>query len=231
MEFTSYHSSSSGNLYSIKSNGKTLLIEAGLRGNAIKKSLGYRLSEVSGCLVSHAHKDHSAGVVDLMRAGVDCFMTSETAQAIGATGHRLHIIAPLKQFVVEGWTVLPFDTQHDCPGSVGFLVSDGEDKLLFATDTFYIRYKFRGLTIIAIECNWSQETLHPDLNPAVKKRLLTSHFSLANVKRFFEANDLSRVRAIHLLHLSADNSDEAMFKRTIQECSGKPVFICGESGG
>jgi hypothetical protein len=64
-----------------------------------------------------------------------------------------------------------------------------------------------------------------DLDPARKKRLLTSHFSLENVVKFFHANDLSACRCIHLLHLSAENSDAALFKRTIQEATGKPVLV------
>jgi phosphoribosyl 1,2-cyclic phosphodiesterase len=228
MELIPHYSSSNANLYTIRSGEKTLLIEAGLRGNAIRKALGYRLSEVSGCLISHSHKDHSAGVNDLIRAGVDCWMSIETAEATGATGHRVHTIEPLKQFQVDCWTVLPFDTQHDCPGSLGFLVSDGVEKLLFITDSFYCRYRFRSVSTFAVECNYSEETMAPNLDPARKKRLLTSHFSLENVIRFFQANDLSKCREIHLLHLSAENSDESMFKRKIQEITGKPVFVAAK---
>jgi phosphoribosyl 1,2-cyclic phosphodiesterase len=64
-----------------------------------------------------------------------------------------------------------------------------------------------------------------DLPAAHKKRVMRSHFSLDNVKEFLRANDLSKVKEIHLLHLSDGNSDEARFKREIQELTGKPVFI------
>ena len=61
--------------------------------------------------------------------------------------------------------------------------------------------------------------------PALKKRILKSHFSLENVKEFLKANDLSRVQEIWLLHLSDGNSDAERFKREIQELTGKMVFI------
>ena len=62
---------------------------------------------------------------------------------------------------------------------------------------------------------------------ALKNRLLTSHFSLENVKEFLKANDLSRVQEIHLLHLSDGNSDAERFKREIMAVCGKPVYIAG----
>jgi hypothetical protein len=51
--------------------------------------------------------------------------------------------------------------------------------------------------------------------------------NLQTVKGFLQANDLSRVQEIHLLHLSAANSDGVLFKREIQKTTGKPVTIAG----
>jgi phosphoribosyl 1,2-cyclic phosphodiesterase len=61
----------------------------------------------------------------------------------------------------------------------------------------------------------------------MRKRLLRSHFSLENVLEFLRANDMSKVQEIYLLHLSDNNSDEAMFKRRVQEVTGKPVYVAG----
>jgi phosphoribosyl 1,2-cyclic phosphodiesterase len=76
-----------------------------------------------------------------------------------------------------------------------------------------------------IECNYSRKTLSKDLDPAQRKRLYKSHMSLETLLKFLAANDLSMVREIHLLHLSDDNSDEAMFRETIQGATGIPVYI------
>lgn len=172
--------------------------------------------------------DHCRAIPSIAKAGIDVYLTVETAQALKTNGHRTHIIEPLKQFEVAGFKILPFPAQHDV-SNVGFLVSDGTDKLLYATDTFYIRYKFKGVNIIAVECNYSKETLAPDLNPVRKQRLYKSHFSLENVAKFLKANDLSRVREIHLIHMSRENSDPGMFKKRIQSVTGKPVFIGGKN--
>lgn len=225
MEFAAYHSGSTGNLYRVKNDSGQLLIEAGVTIRRIKHALDFCLQGIEGVLISHSHLDHCAGVSELMRAGIDAYMTAPTAAALGLSGHRLHIIEPLKQFRIGGWVILPFETQHDCAGSVGYLVADGKDKLCFATDTFYVRYRFAGLTIIAVECNYSHRTLAEDLEPARKKRLYRSHFSLENVKKFLAANDLMAVSEIHLLHLSGDNSNADMFRREVEGLTGKPVYV------
>lgn len=126
---------------------------------------------------------------------------------------------------VGSFRVVAFPTEHDCDGSMGFLIAGRSEKLLFVTDTYFIRPRFRGLSIIAIECNYSKETLDPNIDPAVKRRLMRSHMSLQTCLGFLGAQDLGSVREIHLLHLSDGNSDAEMFQRRIQQATGIPVFV------
>ena len=166
-----------------------------------------------------------------MRAGIDCYMSHGTAEALGLSGHRLHIIKAKQQFRIGTWTILPFETQHDAAEPLGFLLANQDgDKLLYATDTYFIRYRFRGLTHIAVECNYSLDILRTNVakgsvEPALKNRILKSHFSLENVKKFLQANDLSKVQEIWLLHLSEQNSCEKRFKEEVQKITGKPTYI------
>jgi len=175
--------------------------------------------------------DHSKAVKDIMRAGIDCYMSRGTAEALGISGHRLNIIKAKQQFRIGTWTILPFETQHDAAEPLGFLLANQErEKLLYATDTYYIRYRFPGLTHIMVECNYSMDILRANVDaglvePALKNRILKSHFSLENVKEFLKANDLSKVQEIWLLHLSDGNSDAERFKREVQAISGKPTYI------
>jgi len=54
-----------------------------------------------------------------------------------------------------------------------------------------------------------------------KPRLLQSHFSLANVKQFLRANDLSSCAEIILLHLSnSGNSNAEQMIKEIEEQTG-----------
>ena len=224
-------SGSSGNCYRVSDGRTPLLLECGIPYKEIQKNLKFRVSEIAGCLVTHEHQDHCKAVRDLMKAGIDCYMSHGTAEALKVSGHRLHIIEARQQFRLGTWTILPFETQHDAQEPVGFLLANQEgEKLLYATDTYYIRYKFHGLTQIMVECNYAADILKRNVEAGavpkeLKGRILKSHFSLENVKEFLKANDLSKVQEIWLLHMSDNNSDSERFKREVMELTGKPVYI------
>ncbi|MGB9662418.1 MAG: MBL fold metallo-hydrolase [Moorellaceae bacterium] len=223
-------SGSRGNCYYVTDGVTPLLLECGIPYKDIQRGLDFRVSEVAGCLVSHEHQDHAKAVKDLLRAGIDCYMSQGTKEALGVSGHRIRIIRAREQFTLGSWTILPFDTIHDAAEPLGFLLANqAGERLLFATDTAYIKYRFRGLTHIMIEANYDAElkdnVAKGIVNAEVEKRIYKSHFSLANVKDFFKANDLRYVQEIWLLHLSDGNSNAERFKREIQELTGKMVFI------
>lgn len=233
IDISSFASSSRGNAHLITDGVTPLLLDCGLTIRELRKRSGFALAGLGGALVTHEHKDHSRAAQELMRAGIDVYMTAGTAEILGLEHHRLRIIQARQQLKIGTWTVLPFDVQHDAKEPVGFLLASGGDKLLYATDTYYVRYKFPGLTYIMVECNYAWDILQANLEDGtvpqvMKNRLLKSHFSLDNVKKFLLANDLSRVREIHLIHLSDQNSDSARFKREIQALTGKPVIVAEE---
>ncbi len=224
--FTPHFSSSSGNLYTVTDGTSMIMLECGVRITKIRQALNHKLSSIEACLVTHSHGDHAKAARDVISAGVDVYCSSGTASALEIDcHHRVHIIEALKQFRVGPWTILPFDVEHDAEEPLGFLIQGGEEKLLFAADTFYIRHRFAGLTMIALECNYSRQTMAPDIPLAHKLRVMRSHMSLDTVLAFLAANDLSGVRQIHLLHMSDDNSNEDLFKTKVQAATGIPVYV------
>ena len=224
-------SGSKGNCYRISDGYTALLLECGIPYKDIQRGLNFRVSEIAGCLISHEHQDHCKAVRDIIKAGIDCYMSQGTKKALGVDGHRVKTIEARRQLEIGAWTVLPFETQHDAAEPLGFLLSNkvGE-KCLYITDSYYCKYRFNNLNYIMVECNYSIDILNENIRAgkvyqAQKNRILKSHFSLENVKDFLRANDLSQVRGIWLLHLSDGNSDAMRFKREIQELTGKMVFI------
>ena len=227
-------SGSAGNCYCVSDGSTSLLLECGISVKQMRRGLGFGLTNVAACLVSHEHQDHAKAVADVLRAGVEVYTSPDTIKALGLEHHRLRPVRAKETFKVGTWTVRAFETQHDAQEPLGFLLHSraSNERLLYATDTYYIRYKFPGLTHIMVECNYAADILEANVKrgsvpEVLKKRLLTSHFSLENVKEFLRANDLSKVREIWLLHLSDGNSDADRFKREIMELTGKPVYIAG----
>lgn len=226
--FTAFASSSLGNCYLISDGETGILLDCGIRYKKLQKLIGFRVSKsVASCLVTHEHGDHSRGLNDLLRYGVDVFMSPGTAHALSLAGHhRVFCIQPLQQFRVQTWTIMPFETVHDCAEPFGYLLqSEHGEKALFATDTSYIKHRFRGLTRIIVECNYIPEILNKQVDPITYERTIATHFGLNNVLGFLKINDLSQVKSIHLIHMSSRNCSESLAKQTIQEATGIPVYV------
>lgn len=242
MKFTPLASSSRGNAYLVEAEGVSpLLLEAGIPIRQLREKLGFNLSGLAGCLVSHEHGDHAKAVKDLLKAGVDCWMSKGTATALGVVDHH----RCLSNFGTWGtwelfdnainekdhWRVKPFALEHDAAEPLGFLIANGDERLLFIPDTAYVENRFDGVTIAAIECNHisdilSNNIIKGSIPAVVGKRVRRNHMSLSTVLAMLKANDLSKCRAIYLLHLSDGNSDEQRMKREVQEATGIPVKIC-----
>ena len=227
-------SGSAGDAYAIDDGESVLLLEAGIPAKKILSGFLPLLPRVAGCLISHEHLDHCMAAAGLASRGIDLYATAGTFA--GNPGiprpYRKHVVRAGEQFRLGSWTVLPFQTKHDAAEPCGYLVYShtAQEKLLFATDTYYIPNTFRSLNIVMVECNYSLPLLNESIAAgripeSMKPRLLRSHFGLENVKDFILANDMSTVRHIYLLHLSGNNSDAKLFKREIQRVAGKPVTV------
>ena len=227
-------SGSTGNAYAIDDGESVLLLEAGLPAKKILSGFLPMLPRVAACLITHEHQDHCKGAAELAARGIDLYATAGTFAGITniTRPYRKNVVRAGEQFRLGSWTVLPFETKHDAVEPCGYLILSHatKEKLLFATDTYYIPNTFWGLNIIMVECNYSlpllNESIAAGLIPeSMKPRLLRSHFGLENVKDFVLANDMSTVRHIYLLHLSGNNSDAKLFKKEIQRVAGKPVTV------
>ena len=229
-------SGSAGNSYAVDDGKSVLLLEAGIRKRTILA--GYRdlLMRVQGCLITHEHQDHVKAALGLPMAGIDVYASGGTFAALNAEkdrrNYRLHSIKAGEQFTLGTWTVLPWEAQHDAAEPLGFLLYSKEtgDKLIFATDTYFIPNTFRGLTYIMVECNYDRTLLDRNISAgsvpeSLRPRLVRSHFSLDNVRTFLTANDLSTVQRIYLLHVSNQNGDKDAFRRDIEALTGIPVTV------
>jgi len=225
-------SNSSGNCYLLQTETDTLILDCGVRYKDIQVALNFDSSGVAGCIVTHRHSDHLRAANDIMKAGIEVYAPIDCAELVDESmKHRFHPVDVGKQFTIGDFIVLPVEAQHDVP-CVSFLIvyrPTGE-RLLYTTDTFYLKNRFNSLDWILIESNYCKDTLDENIANGVipremKNRLLESHFSLEHVKEFLSANDLSKVKKIVLLHLSSVNSDAERMVREITELTGKDTEI------
>ena len=240
MEIEVLGTGSSGNCYKVKIGKATLLLECGLPYKVIQKKLDFKVSEIDACLVTHEHMDHAKAVKDLMKAGVDCYMTKGTAEALKVNGHRLHNFykSPDRSWqynfkLLKDLIILPFEAVHDVAEPVSYFIKTRDDKesLVFVTDTAYLKYKIPDCDCLMIECNYVKSVLDEkdkqgEIDVSLRNRIVKNHMSLETLVEALKAADLSRTKKIYVLHLSDLNSDEEMIKRTIQETTGIEVVVC-----
>ena len=226
-------SGSSGNAYYISDGHSSLLLDAGIPLAQIQAGCGYKVSQLSGCLVTHGHGDHVKAAQALASLGVNIYTSNGTAEMVKLKGHRIRTVQALKSFSAGTFEVLPFDVEHDVPEPLGFLIRSTvtQEKLLYFTDTYFIRYTFVGLTHIMMEANYDPDTMDQNVKEGLvdvsrAKRTIGSHMSIDTVIKTLESFDLSRLQQIYLLHLSNDNSQAADFKRRVQALTGKEVYLC-----
>lgn len=178
--------------------------------------------------------DHAKAIKDIAKLGVNVYSSSGTFKALDLEGHRFIPVDQNKAIKVGKFEVLAFDTEHDVVQPFGYLIKQGKNKLLFATDTYYLKYKFKGLTHIAIECNYVESVVKGlvkdnKINISRIKRTLKSHMSLENLIEFLKINDLSKVKELHLIHLSDQTSDVNIIRREIRKVyKGKLIIAGGE---
>lgn len=229
---------SSGNCYKVKIGRATLLLECGLPFKVIQKKLNFKVSEIDACLVTHEHMDHAKAVKDLMKAGVDCYMTKGTAEVLGVSGHRLKTFRLFEKAryyseVLKDLIIVPFEAIHDVAEPVSYFIKTryDDESLVFVTDTAYLKYKIPDCECLMIECNYVKSRLDENvrlgnINTNLRNRIVKNHLSLESLVEALRAASLDRCKKIYLLHLSDGNSDEKLIKRTIQEMTGIEVVVC-----
>lgn len=222
---------STGNVYRVSDGVTTVLLDAGIPFRELHRALGYRLADISGALITHAHKDHSKACADLLFRGVNVYTSAGTANACGLGSVLLHTVKSLEPFDVGSFRVIPFDVAHDAPEPLGFLLSSDvtDERVLYFTDTFYIKYRFPGVTHLLGECNHDEKGIEDAVRagyvPAeLAPRLVRSHMSLDTFLEFLKKMDRSRLKQIYLLHMSTNNSDEVRFMREVAKLTGVEVY-------
>lgn len=195
-------SGSSGNTYLLDCGGEILVIDCGIRFMNVKKMLNFNIRGIVGAVVSHVHGDHSKAIKEYERAGIEVWKPYED--------ETLMQKKQMGKFIIKSFPCI-----HDVP-CVGYLIehSDSGLKILYATDTEYVKYTFRGLTAMLIEANYSEEYVNRD--EAKFQHVLTGHMSIETASECIKANVNERLKTVILCHLSKGNSDPGAFKDSVK---------------
>ena len=216
MNITCIATGSTGNSFLVETGKHRLLMEAGVSYAKTMEKIGFELPDA--VTVTHNHADHAKYALAFATKGVPMICSNGTAEEIGILKWQK---GDPKDFGVR---ILP--AIHDTAEPSMFLVdnTDTGDRLLFATDTESIPHKIDGITHLVVECNHSMHTV-ADGNQQID-RARNSHLSLEVLLEWLEEQDTSKLKEVHLIHLSNDNSNEDFFEECIAKLLGVPVYVC-----
>ena len=215
-------SSSKANCYALHAEGEILLLDAGVPIKRLLKEVK-DFRGIVGCVLSHEHMDHARCVKDLLERGVRMICSNGTKDALlpDAPVSQLWTLRAVQLAALNHFTVMPFQTEHDAAEPFGYYIryEPTGETLLYATDTYFLRFKFPQVNYWVVECNYVDSVIDEaanegELDLSLRRRLKESHMSLARLKTALAANDLTETRKIVLIHLSDERSDE---KRMVSE--------------
>lgn len=238
--------SSKGNCSVIESKDRHLIIiDAGLKYRQVDKEVSYRLHKADALLITHAHKDHTAFLTDFTNCGIDSYLGCKTRSEL-IVGPCIGLFMPVDEktkIETHSFLIKPIEMQHTNSDGTpcecfGFLILDKStgEKMLWATDTQFIKNRFSPLEYYCIESNYFEQDDYNDeidyITKSVEQRRFQSHMSFESAVKFLKMQDLSKCKEIHLLHLSTKMDDKERksvvrkMKRALKnELEGKNIKI------
>lgn len=204
-------SGSQGNCYVIDGENECLLLDLGVPLHAVKVAVNFNVLKISGAVVTHEHKDHAGYVGQFAEAGIKIFKPFSDYSDRALLG---------------AFSVKPFPLVHDVP-CYGFLIEHPAiGRLLYITDTEYVKYKFKDIDWIMVEANYAKELLDESLDGSLKRsHVLRGHMDIDTTCRFIQANDSDRLKGVILLHMSDSQGDKQLFIGKAKNATEKPIWV------
>ncbi|MCR5372881.1 MAG: MBL fold metallo-hydrolase [Solobacterium sp.] len=214
MIFDLLASGSRGNAFLLRDEAMCVLIDCGGTRRWLLQCLkekGVSLKEIDALLVTHDHTDH-VSQISLFK---DIPVWSPVDLSVPTVPVRAD-----HPFLLGHLSVYPLALSHDAEATVGYIIENGTEKLVYVTDTGYVKDGYlslmRGADYIVLESNHDPDLLmHTGRPYYVKRRILSDAGHLCNEDacEVLDAVVTPRTRMIILAHISQEaNTREAALK-------------------
>ena len=203
-------SGSTGNCYLLTSNsGETLILDCGIPIKEIKKGLNWNIMGIQGAVCTHCHRDHSLSLADLRNIGIDVFHPS-VDQNVGVVNFGSFRVQSFDLTTLDGrWTHTNADGS-ECP-CCGFLITHKEmGRMIYATDTELIKWKFKDINHILLGVNYDKDLIDNE-DSAKVNHVYRGHMSIDTACDFVKSNNSDDLQNVIMCHLSKNNADKDLF--------------------
>ena len=234
--YQSFSSGSSGNSCYLGTPAGGILIDAGVRDDAVQtmlRSNGISMDKVKGILLTHDHNDHVRYAYKLLRNNKHIKLLCSHRVLNGLLRHH-NISNRIKDYHVPIFKEIPFrvgdfevtafEVPHDGSDNMGFSVAYGGRNFVLATDMGEVsaraRHYISQANYLVIEANYDRWMLDNGRYPEhLKTRILTSHGHMDNVEtaRFLTEVVRPELSHIFLCHLSKENNTPEKARGVVEE--------------
>lgn len=220
MKYTIFCSGSKGNSTLIETASTRVLIDCGhtkrhLMGAFAQADLA--INQLDAIVITHDHIDH----VSQLKLFED--LPVYTPVPLSQRPDAIPVI-PGQAFRIKDLTLLPIGLSHDAAQTVGYVLSDGQERLVYITDTGYVREAdfdpLRNATHYIFESNHDVELLMATSRPyPIKSRILSANGHLSNQDSARVLAQLvgPQTQSIILAHLSLEANTERHALTTLVE--------------
>lgn len=223
--YQSFGSGSSGNSCYVGTVNGGLIIDAGIREDAVEmilRSNGISMDKVKGILLTHDHHDHVKYAYKFLRnyKGISLFCTNRVMNGIlrhhnvsrRIKDYHVPIFKEIP-FNVGDFEVTAFETSHDGTDNMGFSLEYQKRPFVLATDmgavtTRAFHYISRAHYLV-VEANYDLKMLMEGPYPAhLKARIVTTtgHMENEETGKLLQRIHHPKLSNVFLCHLSKENN-------------------------
>ncbi len=221
MIFSIISSGSKGNCTYIQAGETRLVLDCGGTKRHLTQSFQHLQvdpSQVDALLITHAHIDHIAQL--------DLFKQTKVAFAPYPLEKRqdVQVLMPYMLHPFKDIDIFPLVLSHDSELTYGYVIQHQNERLVYITDTGYIKSKdydfIRNAQYYILESNHDIDMLMRSSRPyATKQRILsdTGHLSNEDAAYILSQVITSETKEIVLAHLSEEANDEKLAIQSVWE--------------
>ncbi|WP_075876814.1 MBL fold metallo-hydrolase [Merdibacter massiliensis] len=219
-------SGSKGNCCLIKHKGTKIVIDCGGTKRYLQQclqTLQCDVSDADALLVTHTHKDHVAQLNSFRHL---------PAYAWADLGREQQQVEPFETFWIKDIQVQVLPLSHDAEHTIGFVLEADGEKLVYITDTGYVRNDVKericNADYYVFESNHDVEMLMQTNRPIyIKQRIINDYGHLNNEDSAQVLREVigERTKEIVLAHISQEGNTRAQAHQTLEHELSRHGFL------
>lgn len=216
IKFALLASGSRGNCCLIKDDTTEIIIDCGATKrylSACFEQLQYDYQKADAMLITHTHSDHIQQL-NMFKA--------LPAYSCAPLSRDFHPVQAYDQLSIGDLQIRVLPMSHDCEGTVGYVIESEQEKLVYVTDTGYIRDDVKpyleNADYYIFESNHDIEMLMQTHRPVyVKQRIINEYGHLNNSDSATILSQVigDRTKEIVLAHISQEGNHRQLASDTL----------------